>query len=126
MKILRAAIQSVFYDYPLEDLLGLILKEKGRDKQFLDDIGMIMSVREEDMNQTVIMQTGALISGEWMKYERGNGPHGTFDRCFLLLKRWTDEVLTEKNGMAVVKLDHLLKWRETTQIIAEELPIIIH
>lgn len=126
MKILRAAIQSVFYDYPLEDLLGLILKEKGRDKQFLDDIGMIMSVREEDMNQTVIMQTGALINGEWMKYERGNGPHGTFDRCFLLLKRWTDEVLTEKNGMAVVKLDHLLKWRETTQLIGEELPIIIH
>ncbi len=65
MIILRAAIQSVFYDYPLEDLLGLILKEKGRDKQFLDDIGKIMSVREEDMNQAIIKQTGALINSEF-------------------------------------------------------------
>ena len=126
MKILRAVIQSVFYDYPLEDLLSHILKEIGRDKQFLDDIGKIMSVREENMNQVVIKQTGVLINGEWMKYETENGAHGVFDRCFLLLKRWTDEVLTEKNGMAVVKLDHLLKWRETTLLIGEELPIIVH
>lgn len=126
MKILRAAIKSVFYDYPLQDLLGLILKEKGRDKQFLDDIGKIMSVREEDMNQAVIKLTGALINGEWMKYGTGSEPHGAFDRCFLLLKRWTDEVLTEKNGRAVVRLDHLLQWRESTLLIGEELPIIIH
>lgn len=126
MRILRAAIQSVFYDYPLVDLLGLILKDKGRDNQFLDDIGKIMSVRVENMNQAVIKQTGALINGEWMKYEMGNGPHGAFDRCFLLLKRWTDKVLTEKNGMTVVMFDHLLKWRETTLLIGEELPIIIH
>ena len=126
MKILRAAIKSVFYDYPLQDLLGLIMKDKGRDKQFLDDISKIMSVREENMNQAVIKQTGALINGEWMKYETGNGSHGAFDRCFLLLKRWTDEVLTEKNGRAMVRLDHFLKWRETTLLIGEELPIIIH
>ena len=88
MKILRAAIKSVFYDYPLQDLLGLIMKDKGRDKQFLDDISKIMSVREENMNQAVIKQTEALINGEWMKYETGNGSHGAFDRCFLLLKRW--------------------------------------
>ena len=125
MKILREAIKSVFYDYPLQDLLGLIMKDKGRDKQFLDDVGKIMSVREENMNQAVIKQTEALMNEEWMKYETGNGSHGSFDRCFLLLKRWNDEVLTVKNGMVVVKLDHLLKWRETTLLIGEELPIII-
>lgn len=126
MKILRAAIKSVFYDYPLQDLLGLIMKDKGRDKQFLDDISKIMSVRVENMNQAVIKQTEALINGEWMKYETGNGSHGAFDRCFLLLKRWTDEILTEKNGRAMVRFDHFLKWRETTLLIGEELPIIIH
>ena len=126
MKILRTAIRSVFYDYPLQDLLGLILKDKGKDKQFLDDIGKIMSVREENMNQAVIKQTESLMNGEWLKYEMGNGGQGAFDRCFLLLKRWTDEVLTKKNGMVVVRLDHLLKWRGTTLLIGEELPIIIH
>lgn len=126
MKILRAAIQSVFYDYPLEDVLSIILKEKGRDKQFLDDIGKIMSVREENVNQAVIKQTESLMNEEWMKYETGNEGLGSFDRCFMLLRRWTDEVLTERNGSVVVRLDHLLKWRESTLLFGEELPVIIH
>lgn len=127
MRFLRSAIKSVFYDYPLDDILGLILKtEKGRDKQFLGDINKIMSVREEDMNQAVIKQAVDLMNGEWMKYETRNGGQGAIDRCFLLIKSWTDEVLTEKNGRVVVRLDYLLKWRETTLLIGEELPIIIH
>ena len=127
MRFLRSAIKSVFYDYPLDDILGLILKtEKGRDKQFLGDINKIMSVREEDMNQAVIKQAVDLMNGEWMKYETGYGGQGAIDRCFLLIKSWTDEVLTEKNGRVVVWLDHFLKWRETTLLIGEELPIIIH
>lgn len=125
MIILRAAIQSAFYDYPLEDLLCHILKDKGRDKQFLDDIGKIMSVREENVNQAVIKQVGALLNEEWMKYDTGKGGHGAFYRCFLMIKTWAEKFLTKKDGRAVVRLDYLLKWRETTQLIGEELPIII-
>ncbi|MBP5422806.1 MAG: hypothetical protein J6Y78_10240 [Paludibacteraceae bacterium] len=126
MKILRTAIKSVFYDYPLVDLLGLIQKEEGRDKQFLNDINMIMSVRAEDMNQAVIKQTGILMKREWMKYDYRHGGQGAFDRCLMLLKTWTDNILTKNRNEAVVRFEHLLKWRETTLLIGEELPMIIY
>lgn len=92
---------------------------------YLDSISKMMSVREERMNVATTKMVANLMDCEWLKYEQGYRGQDALDRCFLLLKTFTGQVLKMKGDEPVVEDEHLMKWREVTKLIGEELPATI-
>lgn len=122
MDRIRAAAKAVFYDFPLGNLYDLIMgKEKGREKKFLDDIGKLMSVREDAVNMSSNFLTSQMLKKEWAQGSNNLKHANALDRVFYLAAEYAEKVLDIKEDLPTVQFNELLKWRELTRLTGEEL-----
>lgn len=125
MNILREAIKALFDDYPVSDLLNLIKgKSKGRNQRYLKDVAKIISARNPKWNTSGIELITEILDEDWMRNEPNLNRFGALERCFLLPLSFGNLVLTDNSGEPKVKLEELLRWRDVTSQIGEDLTTI--
>lgn len=115
----RAILQAAFYDYPVEDLYSLVFHHKGDTvKEYIKGMGYTVSVRDEDTNMA-----SCRLDVSRLELHEGD----LFGQCFDLVADFSHDVLVvQEDGSLNVNIDHLLKWREMTKMLGEELFMIAY
>lgn len=108
----RSILQAAFYDYPVDDLYSLIFGEKeDLETEFIKGMGLAVSVRDEETNMaSCVLDVSrlGLLYGD------------IFGNCFDKAGEFAHDVF-EAGGSLKIQQEHLLKWREITRLIGEEL-----
>lgn len=121
MDRLRATAKAVFYDFPLDDLYSLVMGKGKKGKKFLDDIGKLMSVREDAVNMACNKLTAMMFDKTWAVGSNRLQTAPALTRCFYLAAEYASYMLKVDGNHPIVKFDELLRWRELSRLMGEEL-----
>lgn len=129
MDLLRSAIKSVMYDFPLEAVADYIVSGKFREEDpFYDVLNELMAWREKGFSITEISLLEDILKDEWMVDEtNGFGKtslYHPFERIFVLLEQCASKLLETANGMPRVMIQQLLRWRELSLLTGEDTLVI--
>lgn len=128
MDFLRAAAKCLFYDYSLEYVADCICgsrNDKGkRHNHLLDKMSEYLLCREQNYSRESISSVTDFIVKEWMGGGtlEGESLNRLAERCFLLLRFFVNEVLSDGY---VVKFEHLLHWKDLSLYIGEDLLLCV-
>lgn len=122
MDFIRAAVKALFYDYPPElahtNITSYGIKAKMKD--YMQPFVHLLKFREQKFSITELKALDNVAQTQWMNRDK------KVPRCaayFLLLNEFTDKILgCDTRNMPIVHFDNLLRWRELTLFIGEELP----
>ncbi len=129
MDLLRAVIKSIFYDFPL-NLVAEKIGKSEREGELLDYVVEIVKREEQAFSHTEISMLKNVLMDVWLcdkldKIEDAKPQAFPFlNRCLLILKYFSEEVLTLKGTYPLVQFKHLLRWRELSLFIGEDNLII--
>lgn len=129
MDLMRSAIKSLLYDYPLDAVANYIVEGNYREtSDFYDRVRELMSWREKGFSISEISMLNNVMEEDWMTdNETGfasDRAYHPFERVFLLFQKCAVELLTLSGDSPVVKFRNLLRWRELTLLIGEDNMII--
>ena len=129
MDLIRSAIKSLLYDYPLDAVAGFIRNGNYRDSaDFHDRISELMTWREKGFSSSEISLLKGVLDGDWLvDNETGFGierPYHPYERIFLLFQKCANQLLNLQNDQPAVEFRHLLRWRELTLLVGEDNLII--
>lgn len=128
MDFLRATAKCLFYDYSLEYVADCICgsrNDKGkRHNHLLDKMSEYLLCREQNYSRESISSVTDFIVKEWMGGGtlEGESLNRLAERCFLLLRFFVNEVLSDGY---VVKFEHLLHWKDLSLYIGEDLLLCV-
>lgn len=110
----RTLLQAAFYNYPVDDLYSLFFcRKEDIGNEFVKGLGHTVSVLDEDANMASCRMDASRLG-------MGNGD--VFGHCFDFAKKFAEDVFVkDARGEFKVGFDYLLKWREITRLIGEEL-----
>lgn len=115
MDLIRAAITGLFCDYPPDLAAYNILNDK---KDYFEPLVHLVKYRQRDFTPTQLSALNDVITKQWTKGA------GDITSPFRLLGRFTGETLTtDSSGNPVVRFENLLRWRELTLKVGEDLLI---
>lgn len=117
MDIERGIIQALFYDYPLEKVVGMMIEDNGWGG-FLGIVPDLMKWRMTSFDRDEIKRIWESKVHDWsIEYAAMN------DICkpLMYLKDVADEILLKERGIPRVKFQQLLRWRMITQKVGEDL-----
>lgn len=123
----RAAIKALFYDYPIEEAVRALDVSKGHLKDVYTDIlPQLVRWREQAFTMTEADLIRELTTQDWM-YPQGSSSSRIFAlyRPFFVLqiisKRLLEEDETNPKHYPIVKFDYLLRWKDVTAFVGEDL-----
>ena len=126
MDFIRAAIKGLFYDYPPELFVESVLKkgENASREDVFNPFVNLLKFREMKFTTTELKALEDVVIRQWC-----NENHEPKDECipgyampFLLLSVFVGNVLRKNShDEPVVDFDMLLRWRETSMYVGEDL-----
>lgn len=125
MRFLRASAKALFYDYPLnrvaEYLQGLLPAAR-----LLDLFEPILSRQHSSFTCSEIKQMQVIVESQWLYPESNSLRHNPkfaddVIASFKLLEKCTDTFLTINDNRPFVKFPQLLRWRELSHYVGEDL-----
>lgn len=122
MDFIRAAIKAFFYDYPPELVHANITSRgvKVRLKDYMQPFVHLLKFREQMFSMTELKALSDVVQTQWMNRDKKIPQCAAY---FLLLNEFTDKTLKcDARNVPIVHFDNLLRWRELTLLIGEELP----
>ena len=125
MDLIRSAIKSLFYDYPLDAVAGYIQSGNYRDpSDFEDRIQELMTWREQGFSASEMSLMRGIFDDEWLiDEETGFGSDNVYhpyERIFLILQNCARQLLRLRCDQPVVMFNQLLRWRELTLLVGED------
>lgn len=129
MDLIRSAIKSLLYDYPLEAVANYLIEgDYRKTSDFYDRIRELMSWRGKGFSISEMSMLRDIMGGEWLTdsdigFATDKQFH-PYERVFLLFQKCAAELLSLSGDNPVVKFHHLLRWRELTLLIGEDNMII--
>ncbi len=123
MDLIRAALKALFYDYPIEDAITNIQNLKGKD-MFMIPFSDLVKWRETSFTISEIQSLQHLVEDEWMKPSTPLNYPSKLYHCFHILNHFSEKILRYENKEPKVEFEHLLRWREMTRCLGEDLFII--
>lgn len=133
MDLLRSTIKSLFYDFPLEDVAGYI--DSGFQSWEFHSIEASYSDFERKLKNIFLYREPSFTSSEfdiffkilkdrWLKAKIAKIYDDPYLRIFEILLPCASELINMKNNLPYVKFTNLLRWRDLTYLIGEDLLII--
>lgn len=134
MDLIRSAIKSLLYDYPLDAVAGFIRGGNYRDSSdFHDRIRELMTWREKGFSISEMSLMKDVFNNDWLAdIDTAFGaerPYHPYERIFLLFHKCARQLLKLQNDQPVVEFRHLLRWRELTLPVGEDnliIPFLAH
>lgn len=125
MDLLRSAIKSLLYDYPLDAVAGFIRNGSYRDAtDFHDRIQELMTWREQGFSISEMSLMKGVFNEKWIADDilgfGSDRPYHPYERIFLILQECASKLLTLSGDQPVVEFKHLLRWRELTLLVGED------
>lgn len=130
----RASIKALFYDYPIEAVVKAIEQGHRFKDDYLDILPHLVRWREDAFTTTEARLMENLAQDIWMRLDEQNAAHGYIDepqaanipftyRPFLLVKHLANDllVLDMSNRRPLVDFKKLLRWKDTTLFVGEDL-----
>ena len=130
----RASIKALFYDYPVEAVVKAIEQGHRLKDDYLDILPQLVRWREDAFTTTEARLMENLAQDLWMRLDEQNAVQGYIDepqaanipfiyRPFLLVKHLANELLEldMSNRRPLVKFEKLLRWKDTTLFLGEDL-----
>lgn len=129
MDLIRSAIKSLLYDYPLDAVAGFIRNGNYRDSSdFHDRIRELMTWREKGFSISELSLLKDIFNNDWLADKDtafgSERPYHPYERIFLLFQKCAGQLLKLQNDYPVVEFRHLLRWRELTLLVGEDNLII--
>ena len=123
----RAAIKALFYDYPIEEAVRALDIAKGQWKdEYADILPQLVRWRERAFTMTEADLISELTTSDWM-YPQGSSMNLTYAlyRPFFVLQTISKQLLeedeTDMNHYPLVKFDCLLRWKDVSAFVGEDL-----
>lgn len=121
MDLLRATLRALYYDFPIEILARNVEK---CDLSILEPFCQLVRWREPSFTMTEIESLRNLAKAEWLRTDfrtlNGN-EYPQSARCLLVPIVFSSSVLDCNESGPTVKLDNLLRWRELSLLLGEDL-----
>lgn len=130
----RASIKALFYDYPVEAVVKAIEQGHRFKDDFLDILPQLVRWREDAFTTTEARLMENLAQDIWMRLDEQNAAQGYVDgpqavnipfiyRPFLLVKHIAKDLLDldMSNRRPLVQFEKLLRWKDTTLFVGEDL-----
>lgn len=125
MDLIRSAIKSLLYDYPLDAVAGYIQSGNYRDSSdFHDRIQELMTWREQGFSASEMSLMKGVFDEEWLTDEEtgfgSDNDYHPYERIFLILQNCAGQLLRLRGNQPVVMFNQLLRWRELTLLVGED------
>lgn len=130
----RASIKALFYDYPVEAVVNAIEQGHRFKDDYLDILPQLVRWREDAFTTTEARLMENLAQDIWMRLDEQNAAQGYIDepqavnipfiyRPFLLVKHLAKDLLKldMNNRRPLVQFEKLLRWKDTTLFVGEDL-----
>ena len=119
MDLERASLKALFYDYPIEHLVNLMLGDF--QVKFAQPLVGLIQWRETAFTKSDL---GAWCQSLFRQSDTGMELDHTVMQVFDLLKAYAAEVLCYEHGKAYVAFPSLFRWRELSLCIGEDTLIL--
>ena len=119
MDLERASLKALFYDYPIEHLVNLMLGDF--QVKFAQPLVGLIQWRETAFTKSDL---GAWCQSLFRQSDTGMELDHTVMQVFDLLKGYAAEVLCYEHGKAYVAFPSLFRWRELSLCIGEDTLIL--
>lgn len=124
MDLLRSTLEAAFYHFPIASLAKMLI---GDDDDILSIISEIIKWERPEYSSTEISILSNILENEWMvnnTWHFNSLQYSKLSRIFLILNQFASHVLiTSQNQIPRVKFDQLLRWRDTSLLVGEDLLI---
>ena len=130
----RASIKALFYDYPVEAVVNAIEQGHRFKDDYLDILPQLVRWREDAFTTTEARLMENLAQDIWMRLDEQNAAQDYIDepqavnipfiyRPFLLVKHLAKDLLKldMNNRRPLVQFEKLLRWKDTTLFVGEDL-----
>ncbi len=130
----RASIKALFYDYPVEAVVKAIEDARRNKDGYIDILPQLVRWREDAFTTTEARLMENLAQDIWMRLDETNAAQGYIDepqavnipfiyRPFLLVKHLAKDllVLDMSNRRPLVDFKKLLRWKDATLFVGEDL-----
>lgn len=128
MDLIRSTIKTLFYDYPPEAIASHILNTLSPAKEMYARTAEILKWRESTFTESETMILQDILRDEWLVDERvGFGlkdNYHPYESVFLCLQKCGDILINSHLKEPKVYFDNLLRWRDLTLLVGEELLVI--
>lgn len=119
MDLQRATLKALFYDYPVEHFIHLLLEQSERG--FTEPITGLVQWRELSFTQSELQ---AWCNSVFLSHGTLSDTDEQIVEVFKLLKRYADSVLCYEGNHAWVEFKQLFRWRELSLCIGEDTLIL--
>ena len=122
MDLLRSTIEAIFYHFPITYLSGMLIEN---DDDILPIVSEIVKWERQEFSSTEISILGNILENEWMindTWDFDSSKYSKLSRIFTVINQFTSCVLkVSQNRIPKVKFDQLLRWRDTSLMVGEDL-----
>lgn len=123
MDIEKIAVQTMFYDYPIEMVIeNLVVRGNGGDgKWYCDAMERTLHNHHAELNMGETVAIRKLVEESWI---RGGNPRTLstpLDGAFKILLHCANIFLNEDSVELRTSFKHLLRWNDITRLIGEDM-----
>lgn len=122
MDLLRSTIAAAFYHFPIASLAEMLT---GNEDALLPIVSEIVKWERSEFSLTEVGILANIMESEWMVDEAKHfeaGKYSQLSRVFLMLNQFAERVLSIAQSQTPrVRFDQLLRWRETSLLVGEDL-----
>lgn len=126
MDIQRAILRACFYDYPIARFIELLFSETINGKSYFKKyIDLLPSILKNQMAAFTLGETAQITKALKSKWYCGTyAAIAEYARPFMYMATICNDLLTvDASNIPFVRYENLLRWRELTLLLGEELPI---
>lgn len=126
MDIQRAILRACFYDYPIAKFVELILNETTHKKSsFKKYIDLLPSILKNQMPAFTLGETALITNALKRKwYYDSYAAIAEYARPFMYMATiCKDLLIVDAANTPFVRYENILRWRELTLLLGEELPV---
>lgn len=120
---IRIAVRALFLDYPVDEVIQLIVKGNA---SLLGIFPRLSNAREPRHNQASMEALKCLASSTWMGFRLGKSTSDEMHRALRLPFLYADHCLSydDNNKTGTVNFDELLRWHEMARYVGEDMMTI--
>ena len=128
MDIERVAIQTMFYDYPIDAVVeNLITRDRGGDRQwYYDALKNTLHNSYASINMGEVEAISKLIEEKWIDKAQPANFKTPLDGAFKVLLHCANIFLTETEEGLKTHDKHLLRWNSITRMTGEDWLVCIY
>lgn len=122
MDLLRSTIEAAFYHFPIASLVKMLMDN---DDDMLPIVSEIIKWERTELSSTEVGILSNILENEWMVNDTWNftsSRYSKLSRVFLTLNQFASRVLVaSQNQVPKVRFSQLLRWRNTSLLVGEDL-----